>query len=216
MIIAVDGPAASGKGTIAAALAAHYELPHLDTGLLYRAVGMAVDDGADEPGPDLEARAVRAARALDPATMDRESLVSARAGVMASRIAIFPEVRRALFDYQRAFALRPGGAVLDGRDTGTNICPEADVKIFVVADEAARVARRAGQLEGKGLSGDRAALAAEIAERDARDRNAAHGGFRRAEDAYLLDTTGLDIESAIRAAVEIVDKAMARKAGRPA
>ena len=214
MIIAVDGPAASGKGTIGAALARHYGLPYLDTGLLYRAVGMAA--ARFEDTPEFEAEAIGAARALDPDLMDRAGLSSAHAGVLASKAAVFPEVRAALFGHQRNFALQPGGAVLDGRDIGTNICPEADVKIFVVADQAARIARRAEQLRANGRPVDRAALAAEIAERDERDRSASHGGFRRAEDAHLLDTTSLDIESAIRAAVEIVDAAMARKAGRQA
>src|SRR5690606_11282248 len=132
MIIAVDGPAASGKGTIGAALAAHYGLPHLDTGLLYRAVGLAMAERMDAPA--LEAVATKGAEALDVSAIDADRLVGAETGVLASRIAVFPGVRAALFAAQRNFALQPGGAVLDGRDIGTTIAPEADAKLFIVAD----------------------------------------------------------------------------------
>lgn len=214
MIIAVDGPAASGKGTIAAGLAAHYGLPHLDTGLLYRAVGKAVA-GHEDDG-DFEQLAIAAARALDPARLDPQALGTAEIASLASKVAVFDGVRAALFAAQRDFALQSGGAVLDGRDIGTRICPEADVKLFMSADSAARVERRARQFEARGIAVDRAALARDIAERDARDSAAPHGGFRPASDAHLLDTTDLDIEAALRAAVTIVDGVMARKAGRPA
>ncbi len=213
MIIAVDGPAASGKGTLAAGLARHYGLPHLDTGLLYRAVGLAVGDHED--APDFAERAVAAARALDPAALgDTESLTSARAGVLASKVAVLAEVRQALFAAQRAFATQPGGAVLDGRDIGTRIAPDADVKLFIVADSKARMERRARQLEARGQVVDRYALYHQIEERDARDMRNPNGGFYPASDAHLLDTTQLDIEAALRTAVAIVDKAMAAKAGR--
>ncbi|RUT30303.1 (d)CMP kinase [Arsenicitalea aurantiaca] len=212
MIIAVDGPAASGKGTLAAGLARHYGLPCLDTGLLYRAVGHAVE--AHEDAPDFEARAIAAAQGLDTGHLDNPELTTARAGSLASKVAVIGPVRRALFAFQRDFALQPGGAVLDGRDIGTVICPEADVKLFIDADSKARMERRARQLEARGVKVDRYALYHQIEERDARDRANPNGGFYPAKDAHLLDTTLLDIEAALRAAVAIVDGAMARK-GRP-
>lgn len=211
MIIAVDGPAASGKGTLAAGLAAHYRLPHLDTGLLYRAVGRAVRNHLD--ASDFEARAIAAARGLDAAHLAVvDELTTADAGVLASKVAVIAEVREAMRQYQRDFAHQPGGAVLDGRDIGTVVCPDADVKLFIVADARARAERRARQFEARGQEVDREALHAQIEERDARDRNNPHGGFYRADDAHLLDTTRLDIEAALRAAIAIVDGAMARKA----
>ncbi len=212
MIIAVDGPAASGKGTLAVGLARHYRLPHLDTGLLYRAVGLAVVDAKDTA--DMEALAIAAARRLDAAHLTNlDALTSAETGVLASKVAVIAEVRAALFDFQRNFALQPGGAVLDGRDIGTKICPDADVKLFIQADSKARMERRARQLEQRGNAVDRYALFHQIEERDARDMLNPHGGFYKAEDAHLLDTTLLDIETALRAAIEIVDRVMALKAG---
>ena len=211
MIIAVDGPAASGKGTLAAGLARHYGLPHLDTGLLYRAVGLAVRTAAD--GPRFEAAAIAAARALDPRDVTfRDELQSTEAGSLASRVAVIAEVRTALRQFQRDFDNQPGGAVLDGRDIGTVICPDADVKLFIEADSKARMERRARQYEARGLTVDRYALYHQIEERDARDRANPNGAFYRAADAHLLDTTRLDIEAALRAAVAIVDRTIARKA----
>jgi len=209
MIIAVDGPAASGKGTLAAGLARHYGLPHLDTGLLYRAVGRAVAtlDGT----PAFEAAAIAAARTVDPKALDPELLSTGEVGQLASRVAVIGEVRAALFDLQRAFATRPGGAVLDGRDIGTKIAPDADVKLFIKADSKARMERRARQFELKGLPVDRYALYHQIEQRDARDTANPNGGFYPAQDAHLLDTTLLDIEAALRAAVAIVDGVMAEK-----
>jgi cytidylate kinase len=213
MIIAVDGPAASGKGTLAAGLAEHYRLPHLDTGLLYRAVGLAVAGLEDDP--EFEAAAIAAARALDAAQLtDVEALTAASAGVLASKVAVIGPVREALFDYQRAFATQPGGAVLDGRDIGTRIAPDADAKLFIQADSKARMERRARQLEARGQMVDRYALYHQIEERDARDMANPNGGFYRAADAHLLDTTLLSIEAALRAAIAIVDKAVASKAGQ--
>lgn len=209
MIIAVDGPAASGKGTIAAALGRHFNLPHLDTGLLYRAVGLAVKAHID--APDIEGRATRAAELLDMTGVDPEFLLGAQVGILASRIAVFPGVRKALFAFQRDFATQARGAVLDGRDIGTVIAPEADAKLFIVADPAVRADRRARQLEARGLAVDRGQLLADIQSRDARDAAAPHGGFRPADDAVLLDTTNLDIEAAITAAIAEVDAAIARK-----
>jgi cytidylate kinase len=211
MIIAVDGPAASGKGTLAQGLAQHYGLPHLDTGLLYRAVGLAVSEWVDSP--EFEARATTAARELDAAHLSNlEALTGAEAGVLASKVAVIGEVRAAMRQYQRDFAHQPGGAVLDGRDIGTVVCPDADVKLFIEADSKARMERRARQFEAKGLPVDRYALYHQIEERDARDRANPNGGFYRAADAHLLDTTRLDIEAALRAAVAIVDGVMAGKA----
>ena len=211
MIIAVDGPAASGKGTLAAGLARHYVLPHLDTGLLYRAVGRAIEGSED--GEDFVPRAIAAAREVDVHDLDPAILGTARFGDLASRVAVIPEVRQALFQAQRDFALLPGGAVLDGRDIGTRIAPEADVKLFIEADSKARMERRARQFEARGLPVDRYALYHQIEQRDARDRANPNGGFYPAPDAHLLDTTRLDIEAALRAAVAIVDGVMARKAG---
>jgi CMP/dCMP kinase len=211
MIIAVDGPAASGKGTLAAGLAAHYGLAHLDTGLLYRAVGRAVQDHVG--GPDFEARAIDAARAMDAGQLTAtEELTTAGAGMLASQVAVIAEVREALRRYQRDFAHQPGGAVLDGRDIGTVICPDADAKLFIQADSKARMERRARQLEARGLEVDRYALYHQIEERDARDRHNPNGAFYPADDALLLDTTQLDIEAALRAAIAIVDEVRARKA----
>ncbi len=210
MIIAVDGPAASGKGTLAQGLARHYGLPHLDTGLLYRAVGLKVRDAVDTSA--FEASAIAAARSLDAAHLtDLEQLTSADASILASKVAVIAEVRTALRQFQRDFAAQPGGAVIDGRDIGTVVCPEADVKLFIEADSKARMERRARQFEQKGQVVDRYALYHQIEERDARDRANPHGGFYPAPDAHLLDTTRLDIEAALRAAVAIVDGAMTLK-----
>ena len=211
MIIAVDGPAASGKGTLAQGLARHYGLPHLDTGLLYRAVGLMVRDAVD--APTFEPLAIAAARSLDAAHLsDIEQLTSADASILASKVAVIAEVRTALRQFQRDFAAAPGGAVIDGRDIGTVVCPESDVKLFIEADSKARMERRARQFEQKGQVVDRYALYHQIEERDARDRANPNGGFYPAPDAHLLDTTRLDIEAALRAAVAIVDGAMEQKA----
>ncbi|MDB5535982.1 MAG: Cytidylate kinase [Devosia sp.] len=210
MIIAVDGPAASGKGTLASGLARHYRLPYLDTGLLYRAVGRAVE--AYEDSEQFEERAIAAAQTLDEGDIDPEFLLSAKIGTLASKVAVIGAVRRALFDYQREFATQDNGAVLDGRDIGTTICPEADVKLFIQADSKSRMERRARQLEARGVAVDRYALYHQIEERDARDMANPNGGFYKADDAHLLDTTLLDIEAALRAAIAIVDGTMARKA----
>lgn len=209
MIIAIDGPAASGKGTLAAGLARHYGLPHLDTGLLYRAVGSAV--AALDGTPDFEAAAIAAARTVDTEALDPELLSTGEVGQLASKVAQIGAVRAALFEFQRAFATRPGGAVLDGRDIGTKIAPDADVKLFIQADSKSRMERRARQFELKGLPVDRYALYHQIEQRDARDTANPNGGFYPAPDAHLLDTTLLDIEAALRAAVAIVDGVMVEK-----
>ena len=211
MIIAVDGPAASGKGTLAFGLARHFGLPHLDTGLLYRAVGLAV--GPDDGGPDYAARAIGAARALDPAHLDTRRLGTADAALLASEVSRIPEVRAALIDFQRDFANQPGGAVLDGRDIGTRICTDADVKLFITADARLRAARRTAQLRARGQMVDGEEIFRQIAARDANDRANPAGAFYPADDAHLLDTTELDIDAALRAAIAIVEAAMASRAG---
>jgi cytidylate kinase len=210
MIIAVDGPAASGKGTLAQGLATHYRLPYLDTGLLYRAVGKAVE--GLEASPAFEAAAIDAAQRLDPAYLDEATLRDQAVGSLASKVAVIAGVRTALYDAQRRFALQPGGAVLDGRDIGTRIAPEAEVKLFVKADSKARMERRARQFELQGVPVNRYELYHQIEERDARDLANPNGGFYPAADALLLDTTLLDIDAALRAAISIVDATMARKA----
>jgi CMP/dCMP kinase len=206
MIVAVDGPAASGKGTIAARLADHYGLAHLDTGLLYRAVGLAVIDFAEDP--DFESMAIAAAKNLDASTLDPETLGTAEAGMAASRVSRIEDVRVALRQFQISFAHQPGGAVLDGRDIGSRICPDADVKFWFTASPEARARRRTMQLRARGLEADEADIYDQILARDEADRNNPAGAFWRAEDAHLLDTTELDIEAAFRAAVAIVDGAM--------
>jgi cytidylate kinase len=207
MIIAIDGPAAAGKGTIAQKLAAHYRLPYLDTGLLYRAVGKTMVQRALDP--DDGAAAGKIAAILDPAELADPHLRGHDAGELASRVAVHPEVRRALVAFQRDFARRPEGAVLDGRDIGTAICPEADVKIFVTASPEVRARRRTNELTAKGRAVGYERILSEIVERDARDAGRAVAPLAKASDAHLLDTTGMDIETAFRAAVEIVERTRA-------
>jgi len=207
VIIAIDGPAASGKGTLGKHLAAHFGLRHLDTGLLYRAVAKTLlDEGA--PLTD-RARASAAARTLDPDGFDEAALKSHAVGEAASIVSAMPEVRAALLDYQRAFAQRPPGAVLDGRDIGTVIAPDAEVKIFVTASAQERARRRARELAAQGLAADEAEILADIARRDERDRLRTVAPLVRAPDAHLLDTTHLDIDAAVRAAIDIVQAARA-------
>jgi CMP/dCMP kinase len=207
MIIAIDGPAASGKGTLGKHLAAHFGLPHLDTGLLYRAVAKALlDQGAPLDDP---ARAVAAARGLDLSRFDEAVLKGHAVGEAASIVSAIPEVRAALVDYQRAFATRPPGAVLDGRDIGTVIAPDADVKIFVTASAQERAHRRARELTAQGVAADEAEILADIGRRDERDRSRAVAPLAPAPDAHLLDTTHLDIDAAVRAAIDIVTAARA-------
>ncbi|HZD92328.1 MAG TPA: (d)CMP kinase [Pseudolabrys sp.] len=203
MIIAIDGPAASGKGTLGKKLAVHYGLRHLDTGLLYRAVGKAVLDAGKAPGD--AAAALAAAKALDPGKFDEKALKSAAVGEAASLVSAIPAVREALLAFQRDFAAQPPGAVLDGRDIGTVICPDADVKIFVTASPEVRAGRRTREYAASGQPADAAAVLADIRARDQRDMNRAAAPLKQAPDAYLLDTTTLDIDAAIRAAIDIVE-----------
>jgi CMP/dCMP kinase len=202
MIIAIDGPAASGKGTLAKRIAAHHGLPHLDTGLLYRAVAQALVEAA-LPLDD-EAAAIRAARALTLDSLDAERLRGAKAGEAASRIAAYPGVRAAILELQRNFARQPGGAVLDGRDIGTVVCPQADVKLFVTASLEERTRRRWRELALGGAPLDYDVVLADIRRRDERDSGRAASPLRQAGDAILLDTTKLDAEAALAAALAII------------
>jgi len=208
MIIAIDGPAASGKGTLGKRLAAHFGLRHLDTGLIYRAVAKALLD-AGHPLDD-KTRAVAAARALDPAVFDEQVLKGHAIGEAASIVSAIPEVRAALIAFQRDFAAAPPGAVLDGRDIGTVICPDADVKIFVVAAPEVRAQRRAIELRAAGQRADEAAILDDIRRRDERDRSRAVAPLIPAADAVDLDTSNLDVEAAVAAAIEVVENARAR------
>ena len=209
MIIAIDGPAASGKGTLAKKLAQHYGYRHLDTGVIYRAVAHALlEEGADLRD---EALAVAAAVELDPETFGNPALKSQKVGEAASVVSAIPRVREVLLDFQRQFAATPPGAVLDGRDIGTVICPNADVKIFVVADPKVRAHRRTLEAKSRGEEADEARILQDIIQRDERDRNRGTAPLKPAADAYLLDNTNLDIEAGVRAAIDIVE---AVRAGR--
>lgn len=207
MIIAVDGPAGSGKGTLARRLADHFGLDHLDSGSLYRAVARAMLEAGADPGDSAAAAAI--ARNLDPATIDAGGLRSPRVGSAASVVAANPQVRAALLDFQRAFARR--GAVIDGRDIGTVVAPDADVKIFVTASLDERARRRAGELAAMGVAHDEAEIRADLAERDRRDCERAASPLRRAADALLLDTTDLDIEAAFQAALSLIESRLGTK-----
>jgi cytidylate kinase len=208
MIIAIDGPAASGKGTLGKKLAAHFGFRHLDTGLLYRAVAKALLDA----GTALTdaAAAERAAVALVPASFDEAALKAQAVGEGASVVSAIPQVRAALVALQRDFAARPPGAVLDGRDIGTVICPDAPVKIFVTATPEVRAARRFAEFRASGLAITEAQVLEDIRQRDARDSGRAVAPMRQADDAHLLDTTNLAIDPAFWAAVDIVNAARAR------
>ena len=209
LIIAVDGPAASGKGTIAARLARTYGLPHLDTGLLYRAVGVGVLDAGGSL--DDEAAAVTVARALKAESLqDADRLTSGAAGEAASRVAGYPGVRAALLEFQRAFAAQPGGAVLDGRDIGTVIAPDAPAKLFITATPEVRATRRWKQLTGRGDVIAYEDMLADIMRRDERDAGRGAAPMVQAKDAVLLDTTDMDIETAFDAARRIVEAARVR------
>jgi len=203
MIIAVDGPAASGKGTIAKALARHYGLPHLDTGLLYRAVGIAVLRAGGDPADEDDA--FRAC-GFEDALLSDPGLKSEAAARAASIVSAHPAVRAALLDRQRAFAGQPGGAVLDGRDIGTVIAPEAQAKLFVTASPDVRAQRRYTELVGHGLAVTLDHVLADIRARDARDSGRGIAPLRQAEDAALLDTSELDVGSAVAAAIALVDQ----------
>jgi cytidylate kinase len=193
--VAIDGPAAAGKGTISKGVASHFGFAHLDTGLLYRAVGRRVLDGVDP---------VAAAQALTAEELGQGGLRTAEIAQAASKVAVIPEVRAALVDFQRAFARRAGGAVLDGRDIGTVICPEAEVKLFVTASAEVRAERRFLELSAKGSYVTRDQVLADVRERDARDAERSTAPMKPAEDAVLLDTSELSIDDALAKAVEII------------
>ncbi|WP_170451011.1 (d)CMP kinase [Ruegeria arenilitoris] len=193
--VAIDGPAAAGKGTISKAVAAHFGLAHLDTGLLYRAVGRRTLDGTDP---------VEAARSLTAEELEQGDLRTAEIAQAASKVAVIPEVRAALVDFQRSFARRAGGAVLDGRDIGTVICPEAEVKLFVTASPEVRAERRYLELADKGAEITRAQVLADVRERDARDAERSTAPMKPADDAVLLDTSNLSIEAALEKAVAVI------------
>ena len=190
--VAIDGPAASGKGTIARSLAVHFGFAHLDTGLLYRAVSLRTLQG-EEP--------VQAARALRIEDIERDGLRDPDVSLKASEVAANPDVREALVAFQRSFARRDGGAVLDGRDIGTVICPDADAKLFVTARPSVRAARRHSELERSGHESDFVDVLQEMAQRDARDRERDDAPLRQAEDAVELDTSDMTLDEALEAAI---------------
>ncbi|WP_333712384.1 (d)CMP kinase [Yoonia sp.] len=193
--VAIDGPAAAGKGTISKAVAAHFGFAHLDTGLLYRAVGAKVLGGADP---------VVAARSLDPSDLENASLRTPAVAQAASEVAVIPEVRAALVDFQKAFARRTGGAVLDGRDIGTVICPEAEVKLFVTASPACRAERRFAELRAGGMDVVYETVLEDVKARDARDSGRVAAPLKPAEDAVLLDTSDLTVAAAVARAIAVV------------
>lgn len=194
--VAIDGPAAAGKGTISRAVAAHFGFAHLDTGLLYRAVGVK---GGDP---------VQAARSLTERDLARDDLRSLDAGQAASRVAALPDVRAALTEFQRSFARRQGGAVLDGRDIGTVICPDAEVKLYVTASAEIRARRRWLELGG---AGDFADVLAQVRERDARDMNRTEAPLKPASDAVMIDTSEMSVEEAVTRALAEVNAVLSRK-----
>lgn len=205
LLVAIDGPAASGKGTLSQKIAAHYGLKHLDTGLSYRAVAKALLDSGQPL--DNEEIAVKVAKALDLGTMKREELAIHAVGEAASKIAVMPRVRQALVDKQREFASLAKGAVLDGRDIGTVVCPDAPVKLYVTASPEVRATRRYHEILARGNKADEAQILADIKLRDERDMGRADSPLKPAEDAHLLDTSKMTIEAAFEAAKSIIDAA---------
>ncbi|MCB1458231.1 MAG: (d)CMP kinase [Nitratireductor sp.] len=205
LIIAIDGPAASGKGTLARKLAAHYGIPHLDTGLTYRAVGHALMQVGLPL--DREELAEEVARNIDLGRLDREILSAHEIGEAASQVAVMPAVRKALVEAQRQFAASGKGAVLDGRDIGTVVCPDATVKLYVTASPEIRASRRHDEIVGSGGKADRAQILADIIKRDERDIGRTDSPLRPADDAHLIDTSKMDIETAFREALALVQAA---------
>jgi CMP/dCMP kinase len=209
MIIAIDGPAASGKGTLAKRIAAHFGLPYLDTGLLYRAV--ARDVRARGGALDDPAAAAEAARTLDPASLDDPNLRGYGIGDAASIVGRIPQVRTALLKFQQDFAAQPGGAVLDGRDIGTVVCPQADVKIFVTASPEIRAERRYLERKARGEPSSYQTVLDEIRRRDERDAGRSQAPMRAAADAFLLDTSNLDIQAAFNTAVGVISRKVGQR-----
>ena len=207
-VVAIDGPAAAGKGTIARSVAARFGFAHLDTGLLYRAVGKkALDQGHGTLDAGV---AALIATELTPDDLKAEGLRGDLTARAASKVAALPDVRRALLDYQRRFAAREGGAVLDGRDIGTVICPDAEVKLFVIASDETRARRRHSELVGRGEDTTIDQVLADLRSRDARDAGRDDAPTRQAEDAHLLDTTELAIDAAVDKAAQIIEQALSR------
>ncbi len=195
--VAIDGPAAAGKGTVSKAIAAHFGLAHLDTGLLYRAVAAGSLKGR---------KPLEVAQTLTAEDLQQDGLRSPEVAQEASKVAVLPEVRAALVDFQRSFARRAGGAVLDGRDIGTVICPDAEVKLFVTASAEVRAQRRFAELSGRGLNVDYETVLADVQARDARDMNRADAPLKPAADAVLIDTSDMTIEAAVAAAVARIEE----------
>ena len=210
-MIAVDGPAASGKGTIAKALAEHFGLPHMDTGLLYRAVALNLWRWGGDPGSEFEALRACDDLGFDPSDAE---LRSEPVSKIASKISAYPEVRKALLERQRAFAAQSGGAVLDGRDIGTVIAPDADAKLFVTASQEVRAQRRVRELLERGMPAHYEDVLLDLKARDARDSERAAAPLRQAEDAILLDTSDLSREDSIAAARRLVSKKLLANAHR--
>jgi cytidylate kinase len=195
--IAIDGPAAAGKGTISRAVAAHFGVPHLDTGLLYRAVGVRRMRGENP---------VEAARALSAADLEGDHLRGPDVAQAASEVAVIADVRAALLDFQRSFARQSAGAVLDGRDIGTVICPDAEAKLFVTASAEVRARRRLDELTARGIDCDYATVLADVRARDRRDSERVEAPLRPAPDAVVIDTSDLGIDDAIAAAIAAIEK----------
>ncbi|QIK96412.1 (d)CMP kinase [Sphingomonas sp. HDW15A] len=206
LVLAIDGPAASGKGTIAKALARHYGLPHMDTGLLYRAVALSLFRFGGDAASEFEA--ARAVHEIDKIDLADDELKSEIVGGIASRISAYPAVRAALLEKQRAFAGQDGGAVLDGRDIGTVIAPDARVKLFVTASPEVRAERRLAELFSRGMSAHHDEVLADIRARDERDMGRSVAPLVQAADAMLLDTSEMDVEQAISEALRLVEVAL--------
>ena len=204
LVIAIDGPTAAGKGTLARGLAERLGLRHLDSGMLYRATAARLLAAGSDPGD--AAAAAACARQLDPGDLDRNNLRHEAVGKAASEVAAYPDVRQALLAFQRAFAAKPPGAVIDGRDIGTVVCPDATVKFFVTADQQSRVERRYLELKERDPDADRDRVAADLAARDRQDTERATAPLRQADDAILLDTSAMDADQALEAALTLIDQ----------
>jgi cytidylate kinase len=213
IVITVDGTAASGKGTLAQKLAKHFGFAHLDSGSLYRLVALGVVEAGGDPNKDADA--IKAANAIDPAHANDPRIRTGEIGRAASLVSVFAPVRAALLEYQRKFAKQEPGAVIDGRDIGTVVCPDAQAKLFVDATPEARAHRRWLELKARGDNPDEAALLRDILERDARDKGRAIAPLKRAPDAALLDTTHLDIDAAFAAALALVTPKIEALKARP-